>query len=251
VDRVKQRRWDRADRLEEDRLAALGTLAAGMSHEILNPLNTISLACQYLEALLVRRGPPPEPVVREHFRLIYLELGRIRRILDDCTKFRKIPELSPEPIELGRFLRDTLEGFAWPAGPPQVRRDLAGLARADGVVVSVDRSSFRQAIGHVLENAVLGMPRGGTIRASASARAGLATIVVEDDGVGIPRPLLRKVFEPYFTTRPEALGIGLSLVRAIVRAHRGSITLQSRAGKGTRVAIRLPIERGRSTRERL
>ncbi len=237
--RASAARRPRAD--DEDRLAALGTLAAGMSHEILNPVNTISLACQYLEALLTRQGPVVEGVVREHFRLIHLELGRIRKILDDCSKFRRVLMVRQEPLDFGAFLRRMVEAPDWASPRAGVVCSVEGLAGADGLTVALDPDSFRQAMGHLLRNAVESMPDGGTIAVSALRHGRHAHVELADGGCGIAPEQLGKVFEPYFTTKPDSVGIGLTLVRTIVRAHHGTVALRSRPGKGTTVAIRLPL----------
>jgi signal transduction histidine kinase len=237
----------RSSASEEDRLAALGTLAAGMSHEILNPVNTISLACQYLEALLAK-GELDEGVVREHFQLIHVELGRIRKILDDCSRFRRIPHCRPERVDLGGLLLDEIEsyrrGLAADAQRPttgQIRFDLGGIEAASGLWVAIDTTAFRQLLVHLLDNALQAMPKGGTVTLAARRARASVTLEISDEGAGIPAEVMHKVFEPYFTTRPDALGIGLTLVRAIVRAHGGSVSLRSRVGKGTRVAVRFPL----------
>jgi signal transduction histidine kinase len=232
------RRPRRSDAGADRRLAALGNLAAGMSHEILNPVNTISLACQYLEALLTRRGAIPEETVREHFRMIHLELGRIRKILDDCARFRRAPVDRVELVDLGELVRATVDAFA--TASPGVSIDTTGAAPASGLRVPMDAAAMREALVHVLRNAAQSMPAGGAVRVEARPSGRFALLEVVDAGPGIPAAEKRLVFEPYYTTRPRALGIGLTLVRSIVRAHGGTVTLRSRPGKGTRVTIRLP-----------
>ncbi|MBI1852428.1 MAG: HAMP domain-containing histidine kinase [Planctomycetes bacterium] len=212
-----------------------------MSHEILNPVNTISLACQYLETLLARQGTLPGETVREHLRIIHLELGRIRKVLDDCSRFRRAPVERLESVDLGAIVRVAVEAFGRSVERPDVRLDVAGVAAADGLRIDLAPAAFREALTHLMQNAQLAMPSGGTIRVEIRRVGKHVVLEVADDGVGIDANQRRVVFEPYFTTRANALGIGLTLVRAIVHAHGGNVTLRSRPGKGTRVAIRLPI----------
>jgi len=175
----------------------------------------------------------------EDLRVILQEVDRLRELTDRIGDFLKNPLGDPLPVELAGFLREVL-----PFSGRRVR-----LEAAEPVLVRFDRDRLRSVVDNLVSNALQTDPAGGEVlvrvvagragRAGKAGRAG-ATLSVSDRGQGIPRAIRGQVFEPFFTTRPEGSGIGLSITRRFVLAAGGSIRLLAREGGGTEARITLP-----------
>jgi signal transduction histidine kinase len=224
-------------------LSSLLNLASGIAHEINNPLNAISVASQLIQKLLERRSAlAPDDEIRKHFAVIHLEVGRIRKVIENFVQFSRIEVLSLEPVGIAELIRGVLASI----------RDMAdrgGLVleeRLDdgGATVDADRVRLHEALLHVVENAVQSTDRGGTVSVSLRTLAKSVRIVVRDSGRGIPIAEIDQIFEPYYSTRVDRLGLGLTLARSIVRGHRGRIRVRSQVGLGTEFSIWLPRHAG-------
>ncbi len=214
-----------------ERLAAMGRLLAGVVHEINNPLTTITM---YADALSAGTA---DPGVHEKAAAI-LEAGeRIKQLARELVAYvrpRKEPdavhELSALVAEGLRLCRSELKGSS------------ARLEREDGpAAVRGKRASLVQVVVALLSNAA-SAGEGHGIRVVTRARGGEAVLTVRDEGPGMSPEVLARVFEPFFTTRPEArLGLGLCTAKAIVDRHGGRLTLESAPGEGTTASVVLPL----------
>ena len=253
-----------ANLLQADRMAAVGTLAAGVAHEINNPL---AYAIANLD-VLARRLPgtiervrasaldvsPEEAPALEKIAAELVDaaemlavaregVDRVRSIVRDLKTFSRADDVALGPVDLHEVL-DSSIGIAL-----NEIRHRALLSREYGAVplVEINESRLGQVFLNLLVNAAQAIPEGRaeahTIRVRTSTdERGRAMVEVTDDGVGIPKHLLGKVFEPFMTTKPvgEGTGLGLFVSRSIVKAAGGEITVESELGKGTRVRLSLP-----------
>jgi two-component system sensor histidine kinase HydH len=211
-------------RLEEQKqLVHLGEAARTLSHEIKNPLAAIRLRADVL-ARFVR------PEGGEDLRVILQEVDRLRELTDRIGDFLKNPLGDPQPVELAGFLREVL-----PLSGRRVR-----LEAAEPALVAFDRDRLRSVLDNLVGNALQSDPAGGEVLVRVLAGQAGVTLSVLDRGQGIPRAIRGQVFEPFFTTRPEGSGIGLSITRRFVLAAGGSIRLRAREGGGTEARITLP-----------
>jgi PAS domain S-box-containing protein len=245
-----------------DRLASLGALAAGVAHEIRNPLAGIGASAQ----ILARRLASGDP--RASFAtLIVEEVARLDRIVDSLLQFAR-----PATPKLARqSLLPALEKAITLMQEPAVRQKVALVAdRAERVPeIYVDADQILQVVVNVVKNAIQAMPEGGEIRVSMGPRRKrlversalgrrasdhlesarpipeqeVIEIRVQDNGPGIPAATLARVFDPFFTTRAQGSGLGLSICQTIVREHGGVIAIESTVGQGTTVTIDLPVEK--------
>lgn len=219
-------------------LSSLLNLASGVAHEINNPLNAISIASQLIQKLLEKRSLlPPDDEIRKHFAVIHLEVGRIRKVIDNFVQFSRIEHLSLEPLSI----EDVVEGVLIPI------RDLAERAAlrleesvAASAIVAADRERLHEALLNIMDNAVQSTDPGGTVSISTRVLARSVRIVVRDSGRGIPIADIDQIFEPYYSTRVDRLGLGLTLARSIIRGHKGRIRVRSQVGLGTEFTIWLP-----------
>jgi signal transduction histidine kinase len=221
-----------------ERLAALGDVAAAFAHEVRNPLNAVSMGLQRLGAEF-----KPEPA-GEYARFVELMQGEVRRLNAIVEQFialaRPLP-LKPAPVEPDELLRELaalVEGEARQAG---VALRLVLPAALPTLVA--DRDHLKQVLLNLARNAVQAMAQGGTLTLSAEAARGSVAIAVADTGPGIAPAALPRVFDPYFTTKPGGLGLGLTIARRIVEAHGGALTAESEPGRGSVFRVSLPLAR--------
>jgi signal transduction histidine kinase len=228
----------------EQRLSAMGNLAAGVAHEIKNPLNAISMGVQRLR---MEFAPAAADARREY--------TRVTRILE--AEVSRLDSIVNQFLTLARPLRLTLADQPLAPLLKEVLTLLSAQAAAQGVSIVeelqlgdtralLDLQQLTQAIMNVLLNAIQAMPKGGalTVRAEVvalpAASGRIARIVITDTGSGIPPENLDRIFEPYFTTKEGGTGLGLALTRRIILEHRGSIQTANDPGGGARFTIDLP-----------
>ena len=217
--------------MRADRLAALGELTAGIAHEIRNPLTSIRGFMQYLqdcESLEEWRRYGP---------LIIREVDSLNHIVGELLAFGR-----PQPPRIARVrIQSIAEEMAFLArGKSNAHIELD----FDPAVplIEADSEALKQALLNLLINAIQAIPDVGTIVVSVKPEdSDQISIKVIDDGIGVAPDDITKVFDPFFSTKPTGTGLGLAMVHRIVDAHHGTITFESRLGKGTVVEIRLPV----------
>ncbi len=234
----------------EQRLSAMGNLAAGVAHEIKNPLNAISMG---LQRLRMEFAPAEAGAGREFtgfIRVIEAEVSRLNTIVNQFLTLARPLRLTLAEEPLAPILDDVLTLLSSQASAQGVT--VARELRLGDARVSVDRQQMTQAIMNVLLNAIQAMPKSGTLTVQAEAgakRAGSAAggetarIVITDTGAGIAPEHLDRIFEPYFTTKEGGTGLGLALTHRIILEHRGNIRAENAPGGGARFTIELPMAR--------
>jgi two-component system sensor histidine kinase HydH len=220
-----------------ERLASLGRLAAGVAHEIRNPLSSIRGFAQYF----VKRfhGQPEE---EGYASVMVKEVDRLNRVITELLDFAGPKEPRREPQSLADIADHALKLLA----PDLTARNVAVFREyePDLPAVSVDRDQISQVFLNLLLNAIESMDGGGEIRL-ALRRYGPPPAVlaaIADTGAGIPADDLEKVFEPFFSRKRKGSGLGLAIVHQIIESHRGEIRVESRQGKGTTFRIKLPVD---------
>lgn len=222
-----------------DRLAALGRFAAGLAHEIRNPLGSIRGSVEVLRESLRPQGDD-----RRLMDIVLRESDRLDRFIAEFLEFSRPQPRARVETDLVAILEEILILLAHQS-PPSVR-----IVRQYGeptVKARVDPGQVRQALWNLCRNALEAMPGGGELRVSVRAEERAPgprpiEIVVEDTGTGIPAGQLPRLFEPFYTTKPTGTGLGLAIVHRIVEDHGGEIRVDSEPGRGTRVTVLLPFE---------
>ena len=222
---------------EAERLATAGELAAGMAHEIRNPLAAIVNAT----ALLTDEGglTPAERSVT--LGAIRTEARRLNRILSDFLRFARPQEARRAPGDIGEVVEHV---------SALVRDDRSRAPRVDVRVAidpsvphfAFDRDQLIQVLWNVALNGVEAMDGRGRLSLEVAHRNGDVALAVSDTGPGIPRERLPRVFEPFYTGKPNGSGLGLTIAERIVSAHGGRIEVDSEPGRGTRVTLLFPLE---------
>ncbi len=220
-----------------ERLAALGNLAAVVSHEVRNPLNAIGMGLQRLRQEF--RPPQDAGAYQRIVELMQREVARLDAIVEEVLSLARSRPLRPATVPLRALLAEVMSLTRAEAEARGVRPVLE--APADLPSVRWDADQMKQVLLNLVRNALDAMPQGGTVTLSAAADGATARLAVEDTGEGIPADVLPRLFEPYVTTRPRGLGLGLAIARRIVEAHGGRIEAANRPGGGARVAVTVPL----------
>ncbi len=232
--------------LSNERLAAIGKMAAHVTHEIRNPLSSIGLNIEMLEEELAGGDVPGD--ARALLKSITREVQRLEHLSEEYLRVARLPSPRMEADDVASIL-DEIVAFARPevehAGCSLVLDVKAPLPAA-----YFDEAQLRQAVLNLLRNAREAMPDGGPIELSVHAEGLSVVIEIADRGGGIPEDIRARVFDPFFSTKGEGTGLGLAITRHIVEAHGGGLTCDARDGGGTRFRIALPIapSRGPSSR---
>jgi PAS domain S-box-containing protein len=221
-----------------DKLAALGTLSAGVAHEVKNPLHALGLNLHLLQAELVP-GPPDEDAVRGYLDVLRSELQRLGRIVENFLRFAKpsVPEI--KSVDVAALVERVLGLVAFEAADHGVGIE----THLDPELPSIpsDEGQLSQVFLNVIINAFQAMPDGGALVVTTRKDGDWAEVTVKDTGPGIAEAILPHVFDPYFTTRPSGVGLGLAISHRIVQGHQGSLDVESHVGSGTTMIIRLPL----------
>ncbi|WP_243372511.1 ATP-binding protein [Geotalea sp. SG265] len=231
---------------QADRLSSLGALAAGLAHEIKNPLGGIKGAAQLLEMEL-----PDNAELRDYTRVMLKEVQRVNRIVEDLLALASPRKLALTKVNLHRILGDilllqkrTVEG-----------RSITFIQQFDPSIPPIlgDESLLTQLFLNLIKNAVEAVGDGGQVRVKSrilsdysmtpkgESRSRLVAIEVSDDGPGIPKDEVDHLFTPFYTTKTKGTGLGLAICQKIVAEHRGMIRVDSEAGKGTAFTVMLPL----------
>ncbi len=225
------------DRLvQASKLAALGVLAAGVAHEVNNPLTGV---LGYSDLLLEQGVEDDE--IREGLTVIRAEALRARDIVRAMLDFARPRPLERRPVDLGALVTSTVALMRFQGTRPGVRIVVEHELLPP---VEVDETVVRQVLLNLLNNAMQAMPERGRITVSTRRRADNAVIAVADDGVGMTDDVRHRIFDPFFTTRgsENGHGLGLSVSLGLIEAHGGTIQVESEPNHGTRVEVSLPLQ---------
>lgn len=224
---------------QAQRLSALGNLAAGVAHDIRNPLNAIKLLSSHALDTLETDAHP----AGKSLRTISSEVDRLEEIVSSFLSLARETELKPEYLEVDVSLEECVRLFQQDAESRGIR--LGCDLHARGLMLMLDPKQWKRAILNILLNALEACPREGRVRILSRRTDNHCEIEIRDDGPGIPREALERVFDPYFTTKPGGTGLGLSITRGIVEGHGGAIDVSSSQEWGCQVLIKMPLEGSR------
>ena len=223
-----------------ERLAALGEVAAGLTHEIKNPVAGVIGALEVLRSASPAGGPPPPELYNE----MLAELRRAVATVDSLLRLARPQPPRRTAVEMTRVAQDVALLFE-----PRLRRQMVTFkVEVEGAipVLHLDPDLMKQLLINLLNNSLQATGRGGTVTvllAPFPHHDGVV-LVVSDSGKGIAPENLDRVFDPFFTTKEEGTGLGLAICREIVQQHGGTITAESQPGKGTRIVVLLPAAAG-------
>jgi len=230
--------------VRSEQLASVGFLAAGVAHEINNPLASIAMCAESLEgrmAGLAELAEGEQEVVRKYLRMIQTEAFRCKGITERLLDFSRMGEVKRLPTELGELVQGVIEMVRHVGKYHDAHVEFA----SDGpVVVSANPQEVKQVVLNLLANALDSLDAEGTVRVTLDRRGGEAELVFADDGCGMTPEVMEHLFEPFFTRRRggQGTGLGLSIVYRIVADHEGTIDAHSDGpNRGTTFRVRLPL----------
>ncbi|MGE0823738.1 MAG: PAS domain S-box protein [Candidatus Binatia bacterium] len=233
--------------LEQERLAAIGTTAAKLAHEVGNPLNGMYLAAQILERRLSKSPTLTDETVQLSARNMVKGIARLNQLLNEFRALSRRQQYNFQLTNLTVLLAEALEAEVANYHSKGVGVELHLSNPLPPVMV--DSNKFTQALINLSKNAVEAMPKGGTLTISGYSSGEYIKIEVCDTGIGIPDGV--NIFEPFTTTKPEGSGLGLPIVQQIIAGHGGMLTYTSEPGKGTTFIIMLPVSSSATRTEQL
>jgi PAS domain S-box-containing protein len=255
IDDVTERREREALMRRIENLASLTTLAAGVAHEIKNPLGSISIHIQLIKKTIARglklcleshRGNKdyPEPrlaydALEKYLNVVTDEIERLNRIVVDFLYTVRPLKLEVKPGNIAILLSELLDFYHFELEEAHIKSET--LFAENMPLAMYDERAMKQAFLNLLKNAKEAMEGGGILTVTTGVYDDKVRVSIQDTGCGIPEEKLDKIFEPYWTTKPNGSGLGLLLVFKIIREHGGDIFVQSRQGTGARFDITLPL----------
>jgi two-component system sensor histidine kinase PilS (NtrC family) len=219
----------------QDKLAAVGRVAAGIAHEIRNPLAAMRGSIQVLRAEM-----PPDSAQGELMEIILRESDRLNRIITDFLTYARPRPVALAEVDLREPLRET---FALLRHSPEIRDEhlLEEALPQEAALAMADAASIKQVFWNLARNALNAMPEGGTLRAElCNGSQGRVQITFTDTGMGMSPGQVERLFEPFSSSTSGGTGLGLSIVYQIIRDHGGTINVRSREGHGTTITVELP-----------
>jgi signal transduction histidine kinase len=221
--------------IQSEKLASVGQLAAGVAHEINNPLTNILLDAEALQ----RKNK--DEAAKKRAAEIISQTEVVKKIVRNLLEFSRQVEPEMREIHVEELVEKTLSILSHQLRNIHVKKNLLPKLKLKG-----DFNQLQQVLLNIILNAIHAMPKGGTLGIDVKSMDGFAEIRVTDTGEGIPKKHLGKIFDPFFTTKKigEGTGLGLSIALGIVQRHKGDILVESRVGKGSAFIIRLPAGDG-------
>jgi two-component system nitrogen regulation sensor histidine kinase NtrY len=230
---------DLTELLSAQRLAAWREVAQRIAHEIKNPLTPIQLSAQRLRRRFGGRLTDDGGVLEECTGTIIGEVEGLRRLVDEFSRFARMPSLSPKPTDLRRLVEGVVALYGETHPAIALRAELP----ADLPVLEIDADQLKRALLNLVDNAVEAGAREVVISGAAGRAAGRVQLVVADDGPGIPAEVRERIFLPYFSTKATGMGLGLPIVHQIVTDHGGQLRVEDNVPCGSRFVIDLPMMR--------
>jgi two-component system sensor histidine kinase HydH len=224
------------------RLAALGKLSAGIAHEIRNPLSSIRGLAQFVYNSFSKTDER-----KEDLNTIIQEVDRLNKLVAQILDYAKVKELNLTYFSLNDLINKIVELFRLEIKDKQIEFCLE--LSPDISQIKADEDQVRQILMNVIINAIQAIPKKGEIKIKTEKgllRGELAIkLIIEDSGIGIPEKDFNQIFDPFFSTKEQGSGLGLSIVYKLVEGHQGEIKVESKEGKGTKIIIFLPQKRGK------
>jgi PAS domain S-box-containing protein len=225
-----------------EHFAMLGRLAAGMAHEIRNPLGAVMLHVELLEEELCASAPDSPEELAQLLTEVKTNLARLDGLVQDYLLLVRMAPLARTLHDLGAYVQ------AWATEWQELVAACGVALRLDGLeclgTAAFHPNSLRRALLNLVQNALEAMPKGGALTITGQRTANQVQLRVQDTGSGMPVTQLPKIFEPLYTTKPGGTGLGLYIVQEVMAAHEGQVTVESVERQGTTFTITLPVAPG-------
>lgn len=221
--------------VQSERLAAVGQIAAGVAHEIRNPLTSIKMIAQ-----LIKRRFQEDETGQKQIQAVLDEIGRLEIIINDLLDFARPMQLSLKPSNIAFVMEDVLNIMTSSLNHKKV--ELIKDIDNNLPEVMIDINKMKQVFMNLILNSMQSMPDGGKLSIKCYKEHKSVIILIEDTGSGMSKETLSQAFDPFFSTKPGGAGLGLSNVKKILEQHGGKVHLKSQLGHGTRVIIEITAD---------
>ena len=221
-----------------ERLAFTGRIAASIAHEIRNPLTNVSMSVRQLKEAFSQDSP-----WAKHIEIIIRNTERINFLITELLNCAKPPKLNIQPHSINGILESALDSIKAKITAQQV--EIKKVYGSGFPVIPVDKEQIARVFSNVMINALDAMPNGGLMTVAAGIEGGFFVAKIQDTGAGIPEEDIIRIFDPFFSTKPSGVGLGLSMTYGIVVSHGGTIGVESNTGKwkkGTVFTVSLPVK---------
>ncbi|MDZ7793759.1 MAG: ATP-binding protein [Spirochaetia bacterium] len=239
VSDITDRRKREARLRRAESLASLTTLAAGVAHEIKNPLGSIGIHIQLIQKALKQNQCLDEETAGRYLEIITEEIERLNGIVVDFLFAVRPMDTSMKRSTVNGVVEELIEFIKYELEENQVKLDTK--LQRNLPKVDLDEKYMKQALINIIKNGVAAMNQGGTLKIVTREDQGYVHIDISDSGIGMSEEQLSKIFEPYYTTKEFGSGLGLTVVYKVVREHNGEVSVHSRENQGTTFTISLPI----------
>jgi len=234
----KELRETQEQLIRSEKLAAIGQLASGVSHELRNPLGAIKNAAFYVRRRIAKTDlPATEPRVREFLGIIDEEADAANKVISDLLGFSRVAKPTVSPVSIAGVIEDALKHT-----PMSENVDLAKNIDNNLPMVMGDADQIRQVFINIVLNAQQAMADGGRLEIRARSKGEFVEVEFADTGSGIPESVINKIFDPLFSTKAKGVGLGLSVCKSILERHGGDIRVESEVGRGTTFMVYLPTQ---------
>ena len=239
IEDITERRKDEYRLRRAENLASLTTLAAGVAHEIKNPLGSISIHLQLLQKALEKKNIKKDSQTEKYFSVLNEEVDRLNRIVVEFLFAVRPMNLELREGDINGIISQVMEFVRYEMEQSKIMCLLELDENLPGILL--DERYMKQALLNLVTNAKAAMPKGGVLTVATNLVDNEIRISVCDTGTGINEENLAKIFEPYFTTKDTGTGLGLTQVYKIIREHQGEITIDSAPNQGSEFKIILPV----------
>lgn len=218
----------------KDKLAAIGNLAAGVAHEVRNPLSSIKGYATYFKSHFAE-----DDENRAIAEVLINEADRLNRVITELLEIARPSDIKPKEVDV-RSIIETAVRLIQADSNRKTKTEISTKFDDGLETIFVDPDRFVQVLVNIYLNSIQAMPEGGLLQTKVSSENGFVVIAVTDTGCGMSREIREQIFNPYFTTKNSGTGLGMAVVQKIIEAHNGDITVSSEEGKGTVITIHIP-----------
>jgi signal transduction histidine kinase len=222
--------------IRKEKLAAIGQLAGSVGHELRNPLGVIGNSIYYLNMIL----KDPDKKVLKQLKILKREIKRSDDMISDLLDFSRVQSPTLIQSDLNTLIKNTIAEINI---PEQIRFEME--LDESLPLISLDSKKIEQVIQNMVANAIGAISKQGKVEIKTRKSDDFAEIIFHDNGEGIPKENLNKIFEPLFTTKAKGIGLGLAIIKNIIESHHGKIEVENKVGEGTTFIIKLPLNKSK------
>jgi PAS domain S-box-containing protein len=225
----------------QEKIAALGRMAAQLAHEIKNPLAGLHLYSLHLKSKIAGQIPTAEGTLVDK---IIDGINQLSTVAQEVLSFARPITLTPRPVDLNRIITASLALIEPQLSAKSIKVEL-NLNRS-GARGTVDEAAMRSTLINLMLNSIQAMSEGGELKVTTTTANEGIRVEIADTGCGMTEEQIKHMFEPFYTTKSQGLGLGLFFAATVIEQHSGSVEVRSASGKGTEVTIKLPLEKGKA-----